>query len=193
MSREVGIVGVGHTRFGKWNGSFTDLCCKAAAEALEDAGVLQRSVKVDQLLLSTMGAQTLNRQSGAASALVDTLNLRPAMAETVENGPASGASAVKFAYTAIASGLCDVVLVVGAEMMRSVNSKRCTDLVATLLHPEVEYPYGLTLPAMAGLFTRLCMERYGVNEEDLALVAIKTHQNAMHNPLAQFHSGLTVE
>ena len=193
MSREVGIVGVGHTRFGKWNGSFTDLCCKAAAEALEDAGVLQRSVKVDQLLLSTMGAQTLNRQSGAASALVDTLNLRPAMAETVENGPASGASAVKFAYTAIASGLCDVVLVVGAEMMRSVNSKRCTDLVATLLHPEVEYPYGLTLPAMAGLFTRLCMERYGVNEEDLALVAIKNHQNAMHNPLAQFHSELTVE
>ena len=72
--------------------------------------------------------------------------------------------------------------------MRSVNSKRCTDLVATLLHPEVEYPYGLTLPAMAGMFTRLYMEQYGVSEEDLALVAIKNHQNAMHNPLAQFHS-----
>lgn len=193
MAREVGIVGVGHTRFGKWNGSFIDMCCQAAVEALEDAGIRRGSGQVDQLLLSTMGAQTLNHQSGVASALVDTLNLRPAMAETVENGPASGASAVKFAYTAIASGLCDVVLVIGAEMMRSVNSRRCTDLVATLLHPKVEYPYGLTLPAVAGLFTRLYMDRYGVTEKDLALVAIKNHHNAMYNPLAQFHFELTDE
>lgn len=193
MAREVGIVGVGHTRFGKWNGSFIDMCYQAAVEALEDAGIRRGSGQVDQLLLSTMGAQTLNHQSGVASALVDTLNLRPAMAETVENGPASGASAVKFAYTAIASGLCDVVLVIGAEMMRSVNSRRCTDLVATLLHPKVEYPYGLTLPAVAGLFTRLYMDRYGVTEKDLALVAIKNHHNAMYNPLAQFHFELTDE
>ncbi len=193
MTREVGIVGVGHTRFGKWNGSFTDMCCRAAVEALEDARIRRGSGQVDQLLLSTMGAQTLNHQSGVASALVDTLNLRPAMAETVENGPASGASAVKFAYTAIASGLCDVVLVIGAEMMRSVDSRRCTDLVATLLHPKVEYPYGLTLPAMAGLFTRLCTDRYGVTEKDLALVAIKNHHHAMYNPLAQFHAELTDE
>ncbi|MGE5544667.1 MAG: thiolase C-terminal domain-containing protein [Bacillota bacterium] len=192
MPRKVGIVGIGHTHFGKWNGSFTDLCCQAAVEALEDAGIRKGSGKVDQLLLSTMGAQTLNRQSGVASALVDTLNLRPAMAETIENGPASGASAVKLAYAEIAGGLCDVVLVVGAEMMLSVDSKACTDLIATLLHPEVEYPYGLTLPAMAGLFTRLCMERYGITEEDLALVAIKNHQHALYNPLAQFHSELTL-
>lgn len=193
MPREVGIVGIGHTSFGKWNRSFVELCCTAAVEALEDAGICRNSGKVDQLLLSTMGAQTLNHQSGVASALADTLNLRPAMAETVENGPASGASAVKLAYTEIASGFCDVVLVIGAEMMRTVNSKRCTDLVATLLHPEVEYPYGLTLPAMAGLFTRLCMEQYGVTEEDLARVAIKNHQHAIHNPLAQFHSELIFE
>lgn len=188
MPRKVGIVGVGHTRFGKWEGPFTDMCCNAAVEALQDAGIEPGSRYVDQLLLANMGAQTLNHQSGVASALVDLLNLRPAMAETVENGPASGASAVKFGFMAIASGMCDVVLVVGAEMMKSVNSKRCTDLVATLLHPEVEYPYGLTLPAMAGMFTRLCMEQYGVNDYDLALVAMKNHQNAMHNPLAQFHS-----
>jgi len=192
MPRKVGIVGIGHTRFGRWDGSFIDLCCTAAVEALEDAGMRDGSVGVDQLLLSTMGAQVLNHQSAAATALVDTLNLRPAMAETVENGPASGASAVKFAYTAIASGLCDVVLVIGAEMMRAVDSKKRTELVASLLHPEVEYPYGLTLPAMAGMFTRLYMERYGVTGEDLALVAIKNHRHAMLNPLAQFHTELTL-
>ena len=92
MPRRVGIVGVGHTCFGKWDGSLTDMCCAAGVEALEDAGIRTVLGVVDQLLLATMGAQTLNRQSGTASALVDLLNLRPAMAETVENGPASGLS-----------------------------------------------------------------------------------------------------
>jgi acetyl-CoA C-acetyltransferase len=37
------------------------------------------------------------------------------------------------------------------------------------------------------------MDRYGVTEKDLALVAIKNHHNAMYNPLAQFHFELTDE
>lgn len=185
MTREVGIVGVGHPRFGKSGISFTDLCCLAATEALDDAGIKTGPGHgVDQVFLSTMGAQMLNHQSGIASGVVDALNLRPAMAETIENGPASGASAVKLGYMAIASGMCDVVLVIGAEMMRVVSGWEGTDMVATMLHPEAEYPYGLTLPAFAGMFTRLIMDKYGVEENDMARVSVKNHENAMHNPAA---------
>ncbi|HBP62852.1 MAG TPA: acetyl-CoA acetyltransferase [Desulfosporosinus sp.] len=185
MRREVGIVGVGHPRFGKSSVSFTDMCCYAAVDALDDAGIKTgEGHGVDQLFLASMGAQMLNRQSGIASALVDTLNLRPAMAESVENGPASGASAIKLGYMAIASGMCDVVLVIGGEMMRVVSGWEGTDFVATMLHPIAEYPYGLTLPAFAGMFTRLIMEKYGVLESDLARVAVKNHENAMYNPAA---------
>jgi acetyl-CoA C-acetyltransferase len=134
-----------------------------------------------------MGAGILNKQSGIASALVDYLNLRPAMAETIENGPASGASAIKLGYMAIASGMCDSVLVVGGEMMRVVSGWEGTDFVATMLHPEAEYKYGLTLPAFAGLFTKLCMEKYGITEKDLSIVAVKNHENAVHNPVAHIH------
>ncbi len=184
--RQVGIVGVGHTRFGKWSGgTFTDMLCAAAVEALDDAGVkLDENHGIDQVLVASMGSGLVNRQSGVASALVDTLNLRPAMAETIENGPASGASAVKLGYMAIASGLCDAVLVVGGEMMRVISGWEGTDFVATMLHPEAEYNYGLTLPAFAGMFTRLCMEKYGVTEKDLAIVSVKNHENAMNNPVA---------
>ena len=185
MCREVGVVGVGHPRFGKSSVSFTDMCCYAAVDALDDAGIKTgEGHGVDQLFLASMGAQMLNRQSGIASALVDTLNLRPAMAESVENGPASGASAIKLGYMAIASGMCDVVLVIGGEMMRVVSGWEGTDFVATMLHPVAEYPYGLTLPAFAGMFTRLIMEKYGVLESDLARVAVKNHENAMYNPAA---------
>jgi acetyl-CoA C-acetyltransferase len=187
--RDVGIVGVGHTKFGKMSGgTFTDMLCMAVVEALDDAGVKTgEGHGVDQVFVASMGSGMINRQSGVASALVDTLNLRPAMAETVENGPASGASAVKLGYMAIASGLCDCVLVVGGEMMRVVSGWEGTDFVATMLHPEAEYQYGLTLPAFAGMFTRLCMEKYGVTEKDLSIIAVKNHENAAKNPVAHIH------
>ena len=187
--REVGIVGVGHTKFGKWNGgTFTDMLSKAAVEALDDAGVKTgEGHGINQVFVASMGSGLVNRQSGVASALVDTLNLRPAMAETIENGPASGASAIKLGYMAIASGMCDAVLVVGGEMMRVISGWEGTDFVATMLHPEGEYNYGLTLPAFAGMFTKLCMDKYGITEKDLSIVSVKNHEHAVHNPVAHIH------
>lgn len=187
--REVGIVGVGHTKFGKWSaGTFIDMLCAASVEALKDAGVkMGAGHGIDQVFVASMGSGIINKQSGVASALVDTLNLRPAMAETIENGPASGASAVKLGYMAIASGMCDAVLVVGGEMMRIVSGWEGTDFVATMLHPEAEYNYGLTLPSFAGMFTRLYMDKYGVTEKDLSIISVKNHENAMHNPCAHIH------
>lgn len=183
--RNVGIVGVGHTKFGRWEGAFLDMLSAAAVEALDDAGIKTgRDSCIDQVFVATMGAGIINKETGVASALVDNLNLCPAMAETVENGPASGASAIKLGYMAIASGMCDVVLVVGGEQMRVVSGWEATDFVSTMLHPEAEYKYGLTLPSFAGMFTRLYMEKYGVTKKDLAMVAVKNHENAMHNPVA---------
>ena len=187
--REVGIVGIGHTKFGKWSGgTFIDMLSNAAVEALDDAGVKSgENHGIDQVFVASMGAGMVNRVSGVASALVDTLNLRPAMADTVENGPASGGSAIKLGYMAIASGICDAVLVVGGEMMRVISGWEGTDFVATMLHPEAEYNYGLTLPSFAGMFTKLCMEKYGITEKDLSIISVKNHEHAVHNPVAHIH------
>jgi acetyl-CoA C-acetyltransferase len=192
--REVGIVGIGHTKFGKSNVPFLDMLCGAALEAMDDAGAKTGSKNViDQVFVGSMGAGMINRISGSASAVVDTLNIRPAMAECVENGPASGASAIKLGFMAIASGCCDCVLVIGGEMMRVVSGWEATDFVATMLHPEAEYRYGITLPAFAGLFTRLCMEKYGVESRDLSIVSVKNHENACHNPCAHIQRKVLLE
>ena len=192
--REVGIVGIGHTKFGKTDQDFLSLLGEAALLCFEDAGVAPGpAAGVDQVFVASMGGGMVNRISGSASALVDSLRLRPAMAECVENGPASGASAVKLGYMAIASGMCDCVLVVGGEKMNARGGKAATDFVATMLHPEAEYAYGLTLTSFAAMFTRLIMEKYGVTMEDLARVAVKNHGNAMHNPCAQLHKPVTLE
>ena len=161
--REVGIVGIGHTKFGKTDQGFLDLLGEAALLCLDDAGVTPSpQAGIDQVFVASMGGGMVNRVSGSASALVDSLNLRPAMAECVENGPASGASAVKLGYMAIASGMCDCVLVIGGEKMNGRGGAAATDFVATMLHPDAEYAYGLTLTSFAAMFTRLIMEKYGV-------------------------------
>ncbi len=192
--RSVGIVGVGHTKFGKSNSPFIDMICDAALEAMDDAGAKTGKKNViNQVFVGTMGAGMVSRISGIASAVVDTLNIRPAMAETIENGPASGASAIKLGVMAIASGMCDCVLVIGAEGMRAVTGWEGTDFVATMLQPEAEYKYGLTLPAFAGMYTRLCMDKYGVESKDLSIVSVKNHANACKNPCAHIQAPVVLE
>jgi len=189
--RPVYVVGAGMTRFGRSELSLVDLAGTAALAALRHASL--GKVPVDGVVVANMGGSRINRQTALASALVDRLALYPAAAEAVENGPASGASAVKVGYQAVASGMADVVLVVGAEMMRVVDGLEGTDFVASLSHPEAEYIYGVTLPSLAGLFARLYMSRFGVERKHLAMVAIKNHDHAMKNPYAHIHQPITME
>lgn len=190
--RDVAIVGAATTKFGRAQWSLLKMMSEAAHGAITDAG-LKNPKKIGLVYVANMGAGRNNRQLGIASALVDRLNLFPAAADTVENGPASGASAVKNGFMAIASGMYDLVLVVGGERMREVNNFEATEFVSYLSHRYVEYIYGVTLPGLAGMFTRLYMERYGVTSEHLAMVAIKNHKNALLNPAAHIKMPLTME
>jgi acetyl-CoA C-acetyltransferase len=189
--REVAIIGAGSTQFGRAQWSLLKMMCEASHDAIADAGIGDRPV--DAVVVANMGAARNNRTAGLASALVDRLNLFPAAAETVENGPASGATAVKAGFMAVASGVHDLVLVCGGERMREVNNFEATEFVSYLSHRYAEYPYGVTLPALAGMFARLYMDRYGVTPAHLAMVAIKNHANGVLNPKAHLRVGLTME
>jgi acetyl-CoA C-acetyltransferase len=96
-------------------------------------------------------------------------------------------------YAMIAAGLADVVMVTGGEVMRSVPGWEATDFVATLLHPQAEYDYGLTLPAYGAMFTHMYMNKYGLTEHDLALIAVKDHENGTKNPYAHVRLECTME
>jgi acetyl-CoA C-acetyltransferase len=190
--RDVAIIGVGMIQFGRRDeDTLIDMLAYASMNALKDAGLVDKSV--DALYVANMGAGMLQRQTGIASALADRLSLLPAAADAVENGPASGASAIKNGLLAVASGYFDTVLVAGGEKMREVTGWRATDFVATLSHPQAEYPYGITLPGMAGMFTRLYMEKYGVTREQLAAVAIKNQTMGVLNPYAHVEMAITRE
>ena len=187
--RDVFVAGIGITSFGRLEYPLSEIAAYPAMMAMEDSGLTD----IDQVYVANMGSARVNHQTGLASAVVDTLSLAPAGAETVENGPASGASAIKQGFLGIASGMYDVVLVTGAERMREVNNLDATDFVATLTHPLAEYVYGVTLPANAAMFTRLYMEQYGVTERHLAMVAVKNQNNAELNEFAHLQQPITIE
>jgi len=187
--RKVYAVGLGITSFTRLEYPLSEIAAYAGMMAMRDAGL----AAVDHVYVANMGAGRINHQTGLASAVVDSLSLTPAGAETIENGPASGASALKTGFLAVASGVYNVVMVIGAERMREANNLETTDFVATLTHPIAEYVYGVTLPSLAAMFTRLYMEKYGVTERHLAMVAVKNHDHALLNFFAHLHEKITLE
>jgi len=190
--RDVAIIGVGMIPFGRRDqDTLVDMLAYASLKALDDAKLGEKAV--DAVYVGNMGGGILQHQTAIASALVDRLSLLPAAADTVENGPASGGSAMKNGVLAVASGYYDAVLVAGGEKMREVTGWRATDFVATLTHPEVEYHYGITLPGMAGMFTRLYMETYGLTREMLVAIAIKNQAMGALNPYAHVEMNITKE
>jgi acetyl-CoA C-acetyltransferase len=190
--RDVAIIGAGIIPFGRRDeDTLMDMLAYASLKALDDARLGDGTV--DAVVVGNMGGGIIQHQTSIASSLVDRLSLLPAAAETVENGPASGGSAVKNGLLAVASGYYDSVLVVGGEKMREVTGWRATDFVATMTHPQAEYPYGITLPGMAGMFTRLYMEKYGVTREHLVAVALKNQAMGALNPFAHVEMALSRE
>jgi acetyl-CoA C-acetyltransferase len=62
-----------------------------------------------------------------------------------------------------------------------------------MTHPLAEQIYGVTLPSLAGMFARLYMEKYGVTERHLAMVAVKNQNNALLNPFAHLQQEISID
>ena len=188
--REVAVIGAGiGSRWGKYSGSLIEMMAEASLDAINDAG----TDALDAVYIANMGAGRINNQTALGSALIDYLNLFPAVGASIENGPASGATAARFGYMAIASGIHDIVMITGGEKMRVAPGPVVTDFIATMAHPEAEYAHGITFPSLGALLARIYFEKYGVTSEDLARIAIKNHSNGLKNPFAHIQQKITME
>jgi acetyl-CoA C-acetyltransferase len=188
--RKVAIIGVGHTKFGvlKEKG-LLDLLCDASLQAIEDSNTNERDF--DSVYVGAMCPGEFNHITGISSALVDKISLLPAASDRIENGPASGGSAVKAGFQAIASGMSDLVLVVGGEKMTHIDIPGyITSVVATITHPQAERIHGISLPALAGLLTRSYLQKYDAKLEWISDIAIKNHKNGALNPYAHFQRSI---
>ncbi|MCS7118901.1 MAG: thiolase domain-containing protein [Archaeoglobaceae archaeon] len=188
----VAIIGVGCTEFGElWDKSFRSIFLNAGLSALEDAEI--RGKEVEAIYIGNMSGGKFIDQEHIAALIVDHAGLAefgiPAI--RIENADASGGSAFRQAYMAVASGIHEIVIAAGIEKVTDANDPM--EILSTAVDQEWEKFVGANLPAIYAIIARLHMHRFGTNEEDLAMIAVKNHRNAVHNPKAQFRKEINLE
>jgi acetyl-CoA C-acetyltransferase len=188
--RDVAIIGVGMTKWGElWDKSLRTIFTEAALLALADAGV----DKIDSMVVGCMSSGLFVGQEHLASLLADSLGRNPVPAARVESACSSGGLALRQGFLEVASGMSDIVLVGGVEKMTDVTGCEATFALGTAADQEYEGYHGLTFPGLYAMMAVDHMHRYGTTREQLAMVAVKNHDNGSRNPLAQFPFKITVE
>ncbi|MDG7049256.1 MAG: thiolase domain-containing protein [Nitrososphaerota archaeon] len=187
--RKVAILGATMTKFGKLTQGLDELLLEPSLTAIESSKLSEKDL--DLLYISNMLGGELTKQVSLGTMLADELGVKIG-ADRIENGPAAGASAIKDAFIAIKSGLFDLVLVAGAEKMTHMATEVISEYISYMLHP-VERMSGATLPSLGAMLARLYMKQYGVTSEDLAMIAVKNHKNALNNPYAHLQKMVTVD
>ena len=186
----VGILGFGQTKHvsSRDDVSFPELVREGAQLTLGDAGMTMSDVEAvvfplapDALIGVGNGERWCSDAVGATG--------KPFI--RVNNGGATGMTAVLAARTHIASGLFDVVLVAGADRVSESGSAQ--SVLNKMWDVGYERPLPLNTITMLALSAARYMYLYGSDETDMARVTVKNRRHAALNPFAHLREELTVE
>jgi len=188
---EVRIAGVGMTPFGESpERTSRDLFAQATNEAFADAG-LEPEV-VDELFYGNFMGEFAETQGHQGPLMAEAAGIS-APATRIESACASSGVAVRFGVNHIRSGQADVVLVGGAERMKNISTAEGTKALSAAADALWEVRAGVTFPGAYSLMANRYFHEFGGSREDLAHVAVKNHEHAIENELAQFQMAIDVE
>jgi acetyl-CoA acetyltransferase len=185
--RQVDVIGVGITKFGKHiEKSLVQLGSMAALEALKDAGIKPSAINIG--FFSNMQAGSLLSDFTIGQNVLWEVGINSVPIYNVENACTSGSSAFNLAWMSIVSGQYDTAIVVGAE-------KLILPTVGLMMagKTELDTLEGLVVPTAFAMRANLHMENYGTTKEQLAMVSVKNRRHGALNPLAQFRNPITVD
>jgi acetyl-CoA C-acetyltransferase len=186
----VGIVGIGHTAFGRRSdATVQELAFEAFAAALADAG-LERDA-VDASVIAAV--PEYHKQRSLAGVVQEHLGLVPKPTWLVEVACASGSAAIRTGWLAIRAGVHEVVAVIGCQKMTELETAEILALMGRVGEVQWESCYGTTFPAYYAMFARRHMHEFGTRPEHLNAVAVKNHHYGALNPLAMFRKEITAE
>ncbi len=188
--RDVAIIGVGQTKVGEhWDISLRHLALEALQAAMADAGVTQ----ADALYVGNMLSGELTGQEHLGALVADFAGLRGIEAFKVEAASGSGAAALRTGCAAVASGMADIVVVVGVEKMTDADGPDTIAALAMATDADHEAAHGLSLVAVNALLMRRYMHEYGYSHQDFGVFAVNAHRNGANNPYAMFQFPVKAE
>jgi acetyl-CoA acyltransferase len=218
--RDVFVIGVGMTKFGKYTDlSVRDLSKQALENALADAGLHKEDLQAAWFANSMWGyfsdqhcirGQVALRKAGVMG--IPIVN--------VESACSGGSTAFHSAWLGVAGGLYDCALAIGTEKLYDADKAKSfaslwygsdVEFNPQMYHDLAHIADGLPLEipvkddsggagldrspvmdAYAGVI-RWHMGTYGTTQKQLAAIASKNHFHSTMNPNAQFTKNMSVE
>jgi acetyl-CoA C-acetyltransferase len=188
---DVHVAGVGMTPFGESSERTSrDLFSEAARKAFDDAGI--GSDAVEEIFYGNFMGEFAEQQGHSGPLAAGAAGVT-APATRVESACASSGAAVRFGVDRVRSGAIDVALVGGAERMTNISTAEGTAGLAAAADALWEIKQGVTFPGAYSLMANRYFHEHGGDREDLAHVAVKNHENAVENELAQFQRAIDVD
>jgi acetyl-CoA C-acetyltransferase len=191
LTKKVGVVGIGHAKFGKRaDATIRELAHEAVKPALEDAGITTK--EIDAAVIGVAGDE-FAAQGSSGALIQDYVGMGNKPMFRVEAACATGSAGIRAAWSLIRAGLAETVLVVGAETMTHVGTPKATELMAKAGDTRWEYPFGITFPGFYALMATAHMHEYGTTREQLSMVSVKNHKYGALNPFAHLQREVSLE
>jgi benzoylsuccinyl-CoA thiolase BbsB subunit len=187
--REVAVLGIGQTKFGKFPDiRGEEMAEEAVAAALKDSGIAAKDLQV---------AYTARTRDASTDSqiILSRFGIVGIEMFNVQNACAGGSTAVHGLWKDITYGIYDVGIAIGVEDMNypKGSSRGHQGKAISPGGEDLDGAMGRTMPVAFGLLARRMMDIYGVSREDFAQVAVKSHRHACLNPYSQFQKEMTIE
>ena len=192
MGNAVAIIGTGQTRHGRRQDlCYPELVREAVTAALEDAGITLQDI--DGVVLGTMPSM-MEGVSSTHFYFAEAMGAIRKPVLKVETCGSTGQSIAHCGFYWVASGMAELVLVVGSEKMSEGDGQAT---MTTVFDPFFQKTFAAGAP---GVFTMQSMEwmyRFKIPEEKgreaAAQISVSNHDNAMDNPHAHIRVRVTME
>lgn len=182
--KEVVILGVGMTKFGRVTGrNPMEMAREAGLMALKDAGVDYKDVQIGF-------CSHCNQPIGTGTDCFAELGMTGIPVTNVELACASQSRGVMLAADMIAAGVYDIGMVIGIEKM----PRGMVPILGE--QSDMPYPFLMGLMPMPGAYAMMAqrhMHLYGTKREHFAKAAEKAHRNGSLNLNATYRDVYTLE
>jgi len=132
----------------------------------------KKNGKINKDNLDAVIFSSCTEEQYTSSILSEMIGIKPKISQRLDNLCNSGSNAIINAYSYIVSGLCESVLVVGAEKTTTSGKRLAWDISRGNFSSPIYW---------ASLFARMHMRKFGTTEEQMAHVVVKNRNNGRKN------------
>ncbi|MGE4125575.1 MAG: thiolase family protein [Pusillimonas sp.] len=191
--RQVYVCGGHCSAFGRFDDmSLIDLALPALRSTLGAACVDAQEINA-AFVGNSFGGLLQNQESILGQVLLSAAGLHGVPVHNVKNACSSGSDAVHLAWSSIAHGQYDCVLVLGIEKMTHPDRSKTFSALASVSDREPESPDRSVFMDLNAERAVRYMNAYGATPRHFAMSVVKNRNHALLNPRAALRKAITLD